>query len=465
MISTVSMKNFLILLLCLPACALPAAEPKEPAEPAPQTLNLATAESLALRYAPKISAAYFTAEASKEQVFEARSALFPQITGIASAVGTGSEIGNVFGANNNTTLPNNDRIGASGGLNDPSVFSRESNGVIMSQLITDFGRTPNLISAAKYQSLSQQEKTRLARAQVILLVDETYFTILGARALLDVANQTVAARQLVVDQVAALTKSKLKSELDLSFAKVDLENAHLLVLQSQNAVGAAEAELSAAMGYREQHHFTLAEESGYPPETGDIEPLITQALEYRPELVALRDEYQGALRFTDAEREARYPVVSAQGTVGRTPLGDAAVEGNYSAAGINIEVPIFTGGLLTARYREAQFRAKASAKTLQAAEDQVVQDVDESWLNAVTALKKTAVTKELVKNAEQALELARSRYQLGLNSIVELSQAQLNATQAEIGYASARYEYQIDRVNLDFQTGALKFRTPNTIIH
>ena len=445
------MKTSIFFLFCLSTCVLAAAEQKEPA---PVVLDIAKAESIALRYAPKIGAAYFKSEASKQQIIEARSALFPQITGIVSLAGAGTD--------NSADVA---RIGASGGLNNPSVRNRESEGVMVSQLITDFGRTSNLISVARFESLSQQEKTGLVRAQVIQMVDATYFRILGAHALLQVANETVSARQLVVDQVSELTKAKLKSDLDLSFAKVDLANARLLVLQAQNAVGNAEADLSAAFGYHELHHFVLVEESQYLPEKTDIEPLILQALKYRPELVALRDEYQGAVKFSAAEREAHYPVISAIGTIGYTPSGAASMKGDYSAGAINVELPIFTGGRLTARAREAELNAKAVNKDLEDWEDEVVKEVNEAWLDALTAFDKIQVTKDLVANAQQALELAQSRYKLGLNSIIELSQAQLNATQAEIGYASAKYEYQVDRVKLEFDTGALKYRTPIPQFH
>ncbi len=442
------------------ACAF-AASQKE--EPVPEKLNLATAEAMALRYAPQISQAYFNAQASREVIREARSGLFPQITGIVTAVGTGPGIENAFGGEHSTAATT--RIGATGGLNNPSVYNRESNGVLVSQLITDFGRTANLISAARYESLSQEQKTRLARAQVVLLVDEAYFKALGAQALLRVANQTVSARQLTVDQVTELTKGKLKSDLDLSFAKVDLENAKLLVLQAQNAVDESFADLSAALGYREAHHFTLGEESQFPFPAENVESLIGQALEYRPEVVALRAEAAGAKKFTAAERAARYPTISLQGAIGRTPIGDSAVEGNYEAAGINVELPVFTGGMLTARYDEAADKAKAADKAVQETEDGVVRDVRDAWLDASTVAKKIQVNRELLASADEELQLASSRYKLGVTSIIELSQAQLARTQAEIGYESAKYEYQIDRVKLDFQTGALKFRTPGTIFH
>jgi len=450
----------IIILLCLTIGAF--AQDKAP-EPAPQKLDLAAAEAIALRYAPQISEAYFNAAAAQEVVREKRAVLFPQVSGIATAVGTGPGIADAFGANESTSATT--RIGATGWLNDPSVYNRESNGVTLSQLITDFGRTSDLISAARYEALSQEEKSRRARAEALLIVDEAYFRALGAQALLRVANETVNARQLTEDQVTQLMKSKLKSELDLSFANVDLQNAKLLVLQSQNAVDEGLADLSAALGYREEHRFVLAQEPQFTFPGDGIETLIAEALEYRPEIVALKADVAGARKFTAAERAARYPTVTLQGTIGRTPIGDSAVEGNYEAAGINVELPIFTGGLLDARYHEAQYRALATEKQLEETMDEVVRDVRNSWLDTATALKKIEVSKELLASANEELSLASSRYKLGVTSIIELSQAQLSQTQAEIGYASALYEYQIDRAKLEFETGGLKFRTPTTVFH
>jgi outer membrane protein len=62
----------------------------------------------------------------------------------------------------------------------------------------------------------------------------------------------------------------------------------------------------------------------------------------------------------------------------------------------------------------------------------------------------------LLKQSQTAFELAQSRYNYGLSSIVELSQAQLNLTSAQIALVGAKYECQAQRLNVDFQIGALK---------
>ncbi len=88
-------------------------------------------------------------------------------------------------------------------------------------------------------------------------------------------------------------------------------------------------------------------------------------------------------------------------------------------------------------------------------ENQIIRDVRVAYLNATTAFQKLALARELLQQAQLALDLAQSRYDLGLGSIVELSQAQLNLTNAQLADASAKYDYQSQRVNLSYQSGVL----------
>jgi outer membrane protein len=119
---------------------------------------------------------------------------------------------------------------AAGALNNPIIYPRAATGAAVSQLITDFGRTTNLVSSAKSAAKAEEENSAANTAQIIMAVDQAFYSALETRALLEVAQQTVDARQLIVDQVSALTRAKLKSELDLSFANVDLARAKLLQL-------------------------------------------------------------------------------------------------------------------------------------------------------------------------------------------------------------------------------------------
>jgi outer membrane protein len=162
---------------------------------------------------------------------------------------------------------------------------------------------------------------------------------------------------------------------------------------------------------------------------------------------------EGAGKFALAQRDARLPKLQAFGSFGTTPVGDPGVEGNYVAAGINVELPLFTGGLLSSRQNEAELRKKGQQERLSDQQLEAVKQVNTAWFDATTALENIDLAKELASNAQQALELAEAQYRSGQTSIIELSQAQLNALQAEIGAATAKFDYQLKLHRLDYETG------------
>ncbi|HEY3739055.1 MAG TPA: TolC family protein, partial [Bryobacteraceae bacterium] len=347
------MKRFIVLLFSVAFSAVAASPSKpSPTETSPKSslpveqLDLARAEAIALHQSPTIYVAQFKALAAKQVVREVRSAFFPQLTAEFTGVITGSPDGD-------------QRLGATGGLSNPTILNRESNGILLSQLITDFGRTWNLTAASKNLALSEAQRNALTRAKVLLFVDQCYFQAQQAQALLRVADETVMARQLLADQVGALAKAQLKSELDVSFARVSLDEAKLLKLEAQNRVGSAFADLSNALGYRGPHRFALVPMPQFAAPKGNLAEFIDQALNLRPEVRSLRHEREAAGQTVAAERAAHFPKITLIGAAGRTPIGEASstpVLGDYAAAGINVELPLFTGFLLTARTQEAALR-------------------------------------------------------------------------------------------------------------
>jgi outer membrane protein len=119
-------------------------------------------------------------------------------------------------------------------------------------------------------------------------------------------------------------------------------------------------------------------------------------------------------------------------------------------------VPIFNGHLFSARQGEAELRAQAQAQALRSLENRIAHDVTTAVLNAGTAFERIGLTDQLVQQATLSLDLAQARYNLGLSSIVELSQAQLNLTAAQIAGSSAKFDYQLQRAVLDYQMGVVR---------
>jgi outer membrane protein len=306
-------------------------------------LSLPDAERMAVQNHPRIQSSKSLATAASAQVREARAAYYPTAT--ASLTGVESET--------------NSRI-AAGGLNNPIVYDRYSNGLYVGQMITDFGRTHELVKSSNLHAQAQQENVVTTRAQVLLEVDQAYFSVLKSQAVLKVAQETVKDRALVSDQVGALEKNKLKSGLDLSFANVDLSQSQLLLIQAQNDLDAAYAGLSDALGLSDQRAFTLVEPAaGADAPSADLPDLIQQALHNRPELIGLQLDVNAAQSYAAAERELSLPTISAAGVAGLTPYRQEELSSRYAAAGFNVNIPIFNGRLYSALHAEATARAQA----------------------------------------------------------------------------------------------------------
>jgi outer membrane protein len=118
-----------------------------------------------------------------------------------------------------------------------------------------------------------------------------------------------------------------------------------------------------------------------------------------------------------------------------------------------VNIPVFNGFLFNARSKSADLATQEQGKRLQDLQDNVARDVRNSWLETHNAYERLSVTRQLREQANLALELAQSRYKLGLGTIVEFSQAELQKTDADIQDTDARYRYVVSQIVLAYQMG------------
>ncbi len=407
---------------------------------APRTLSLAEAEAIALKNNPQITIGKLRALVAQQIVRESRSALLPSAT--LSVTAADSNPGSRL---------------AAGFLNNPVLFPRAAEGASVNQLITDFGRTTNLLSSSEYQAKAADQNAVATRADILLVVDQAFYNSLDTKALVTVAEETVSARQMLVDKVQALTNAKLKSELDLSFSNVELARAKLLLLEAQNNYQTSLATLSAILGYADQQNFQLVEDA--KPVTApapDVAPLIQQALQQRPELKALQFEVESAEKFGNAEHDLWRPTVNALGVVGEAPVRDDHILNWYGAVGVNINIPVFNGFLYNARAKAADLQTEVDRQRLLDTRNNIARDVRKAWQNSQWAFQRLSVTQQLREQASLAFDLAQSRYNLGLGSIVEFTQAELQKTEADIEDTDAKYQYSLTQLVLAFTVDSPK---------
>jgi outer membrane protein len=431
------------------AVALNSQATSAPVQPPAGRLRLTRvqAEQLAIKNNPRISVGRLLALAEHQVYRQTRSGLLPTFNGDVTAV----------------DAHEGSRIGA-GSLTASRLLEHAGAGVTLSQLLTDFGRTTNLLSSSRLREKAQNANALATEEDIVLATDQAFYSVLQAQALLKVAEQTVTTRQSVESQVNELTKSKLKSEVDLAFAQVNLSEAKLLLLDAQNNVDSSLAALTSILGFDKQVEYELVEENSQAPTPPppDVDVVVNTALQQRPDLQSFTYSQQAAEKFRRAQRDQLLPTISALGIAGGTPVRPDCIDGCfpnyfisswYGAIGVNMSIPIFNGFLYTAQASEAKYRAQAAAEDTRDLRDRVVRDVRTAWLAANTAFQRVGVAQELSQEADLSLRLAQGRYQLGLSSIVELSQAQLQQASAAIGYVNAQYQYKLALSTLNFEMG------------
>ncbi|MEZ5399573.1 MAG: TolC family protein [Bryobacteraceae bacterium] len=419
-----------ILVLLLPAALA--------AQGQPETLTLEQAEQLALRNHPALAMARLAAAASETVPTQLRAAQLPVFNAAMSS----------------SVADHGSRIGA-GALNASSLFSRLGAGFNVTQLLYDFGRSRNLVESARGRASAESENIRTRRAEIILSVRDAYYSALLANKTIEATRQVLESRRVLLRQVSALASNNLKSTLDVSFAEVGVTEAELELDRAFNSARTAQTELAAAMGVDPDREWTLSESSGRAPESTSVEQLIAEARGARPELAALRKQIDAARHFAEAEKRLAMPALSLAGAGGFVPAGDPRLNTRYGGVGLTVSLPLFNGGLNAARRDEAGLRAQLAEQTLRERELLIARGVKLAWIESENAQRRVDATARYREQTAKALRLAQSRYDLGLSSIVELTQAQTARLSADVQNAAARYELQLRLARLDFELGRL----------
>ena len=403
------------------------------------TLTLTQAESIAIANQPRILAAQLRSRASAQRIREASAGLLPAVAFNATGVSV---------ADTGTST-------AAGAITTSSLSDRFAYGGNLVQMVTDFGRTDALVKSERSLAEAQKDVETLTGAQIRLNVRRAYFQVMGAEAVLRAAREAQSNRQLVSKQIAALAQSQLRSTLDVNFAAVMESGAELAVVRAESAVQQQRSHLASSMGMSQPVTAILAQEAlpaALPP---DASTFLAQAFAQRADLKAAIAREDSALRFAAAERRLRYPTLNVIGTAGEIPYHDHTLHDDYAAIGFNLNIPVLNGGLFAARRNEAQLEARARTQDVNEAKLEVIEQVRDKWYQANEAFRSLDVSARLVAQSKEALRLAEARYEAGLGSIVELNEAQLSETSAEITAASANYDYLTRRAELDYAAGLL----------
>ena len=339
-------------------------------------LSLPDATAMAIKTHPQIAAAQDATGTADQRIIQSKSAYYPTISGeVTAAQGLGLA-----------------RLGA-GSLSASQLFDRFGQGLQMSDLLADFGRRKNLVEQSKFQAQAAEQNTQATTFDVVLGVNRSYFEVLQAQSYVTVATETVKDRQTLADQVTALANANLKSQLDVNFQCESFRSQVVAGSVSQDAVEKAYSDLARALGQDQVVHYSLAPVPAPGVLTGTPDPLISEAIQNRPELKGAQLQLQGAQSFEQAEADLSHPTLSFVAVGGGLPyLGQdpRVAPHGYEGAAVNLDIPIFNGHLFSARKQAAHYDALAVSERVRSLRQQVEADVRNAWISASTAQQRSS---------------------------------------------------------------------------
>jgi outer membrane protein TolC len=393
-------------------------------------LRLDDALNAALRVHPSILGALHNEEAAAARTGQAEGALWPSLSSNASYEYT-------------------DHKTQSGA---PAIQHHfQSLGFQLSWLLFDFGRTPALAREAADQWLAAQADTRGVEIDVAFAVRSAYFTLLKQMHLRAVAEDTVAQFQEHLDQVHEFVIVGTRIPYDETKAEVDLGNAQLLLVQTEDAVLTAQATLANAIGLAETTDWAPEETETLPDEPPPFEECWKQARLTRPALAAAAARVEAASELVNARIASLYPSLGLG--FGANWAGTSFPLPWSLQFGPSLSWIPFDGFTNLYTIDEAAASLRGSRAALAAIEQQAWLDVRTAWLAMQDARRRLDVTTLNVRNAEENVTLAQGRFDVGKGTTVELTDARQALVKARADDVQARADLDVAAARLQRELG------------
>jgi outer membrane protein len=395
--------------------ATPAAGAVKPGD----RLTLQQCVDIARQRNPSISAAEFTANAATARVGQARSAYYPQ-------------------------------VGVSGAYSKYSFYTDPTNGsqnlyqgnATLTQNIFDFGKTPSQVQIQRLNEDASRSDQRNTVSQVVYGVKQAYYNFLQAEKNRDVAVETVKLTQDQLDQAKGFFDAGVKSKYDVTTAEVNMSNAQLARIRAENTVQISRVTLKNAIGAPDLPDFSIEDTLAFQKSPVSFEEAIQRAYTNRPDLQSVLAKKEASQESVALARTGYYPTLTGNASYGRTDNQFVPEKSGWSA-GVTLNIPLFNGFLTNYQVKEAKenlYTQKANEETLR---QSILLDVQQAYLN-LRALDDAVVVAELtVRQAQENYDIATGRYNAGVGSPLDVTNALVGLSNAKTNYIAALATYKI----------------------
>ena len=399
---------------------------------AAEKLTMKECIDMALKNQPTIRAAQENIRAGQGRETQAASPYFPQLTASTGYSESHAPLGGAFG---------------------DSTTKSYTTSLSLSQTLYDFGKTGNAYDAAKLGTLSLERDAERVSQEVVLNVKQSYYALLAAKKLVEVAQKTIEQTESHLKQAEAFFRAGSKPRYDVTRAEVEVNNANLGLINAKNGVRIRTIALNNAMGIDPGRATEIVEELPSVPVLPSLDKAQADALQNRPDMKRMEADIEAARARLTAERSNYLPTLSANaaynwanGTTEMGPFLGTMFKGdvqNSWNAGIMLTLPLFQGGLTAGRVAEARANLLALEAQRDAMKQSILLEVNQAFADLESAAARVEVMEKTLQKARENLDIAQGRYKAGVGPYIEVTDAQLSSVNSETDHIKALYDYHL----------------------
>ena len=409
-----------------------------------KAMTLSDLVDIALQNNPASRKAWNDARAAAAQVAQARGYFMPTLTATAA------------GSRSKTSA-------------EPDSYDSGSThygpGLSVNYLILNFGGGRQAAVDAALQTVYAADYAFNRSIQDILLATETaYYAVISSQAGVEAANASVKDASTALEAAQVRKDAGTGTELEVLQAQAQYDQSLYNLASAQGLAMIARGNLAQAVGVPADTDIRVTDPAREVADTlkaQDMQPMIDEALNRRPDIAALRANV-AAKRFTaKAVGSTLWPSLYFNGDVNRDYFKNISGKDMQDSdtaydAGISLQWVLFDGFQTLSAKRAAQAQADSLEAQLKQAELAASGDVWQRYHNYETALQKYKFSTAYLDSSSRSYDLALDSYKAGLKSILDLLNAESQLAQARSQQIAARQDAFTALANLAYATGVLE---------
>ncbi|HXF74856.1 MAG TPA: TolC family protein [Methylomirabilota bacterium] len=316
-------------------------------------------------------------------------------------------------------------------------------------ILYNFGKREGNVQAARETLEASKQDYASTTQDIILAIKQAYYVYLGAQALVKVRQETVRSRELLVRQAQGFYEVGTRARIDVARAEANLYSAQADLIAAENAVKVAWVTLRNAMGSPRLPEQPVAEDSPEVELTMNLAEARTRAFEARTELKSFAAQRRASDQLIATARRGHLPDLIFDASYGRRHVSNDSRQPNTFplqpvwSVQLSLNIPIFDGFRTTNRVEETLHNYYNVRAQEEDRRQQIALEVEQSYLRVVETQERIKANEAALRAAKENFDLAQGRYQVGVGSIIEVTDAQTLYTDAQTTYIRSVYDYKI----------------------